>query len=334
MFKPTGKTSIEIIKSQLPVVSITSVALNKMKAYIELNDKEVGWLGTAFKTGINTYCIEDVFLLEQEANSVTTEINPDALEHFIQEHIDDMRLINNLKIWGHSHVNMSTSPSGQDDKQMEDFIQSQYDFFIRIIGNKKNELRVDLYNYETGIVYQQLSFDEQIPIEINALYEQLIEINNTINEIQENNYNRLIPIIKEEIKEKVKTITSKYYTGKSGTVTNMNDYDYLSSEYDYFYGGLKKKDNNKEFFFLEDEDFYEIIDESTLLGVFSFEELYALSTAQTIDDTEDILNKILSQTTVWKNEKVSKEEATKIYDTIEDCRNELNYILFNQYGDI
>ena len=59
---------------------------------------------------------------------------------------------------GHSHVNMSTSPSGQDDKQMEVFADSNDDFFIRIITNKQGNLRLDIYDFESGIIYEQLKY--------------------------------------------------------------------------------------------------------------------------------------------------------------------------------
>ena len=86
-------------------------------------------------------------------------------------------------MWGHSHVDMGVISSAQDDKQMETFADGGHNWFIRIIVNKKGDIRLDLYDYENGIIYNNLPWDaimsekeEQLYREIDLL-EQEIEKN-------------------------------------------------------------------------------------------------------------------------------------------------------------
>lgn len=141
---------------ETPKVFITPLALDKMYYYVDIGSKEVGWLGTAVQIGSN-FLVEDVFLLKQKVHSTTTEITNDGLGDFTMEIIQTKpdkeaeHIINNLRFWGHSHVNMGTSPSGQDDHQMELFRQRGNPWFIRAILNKQGRLEITVYDYRRGI---------------------------------------------------------------------------------------------------------------------------------------------------------------------------------------
>ena len=159
MFKKSStKLSVEVLEKCAPVIIIEKNALAKMKVYIDECADEIGWLGTATKEE-GFYHITDVFLFEQEVHSTTTEITPEGLGDFgekLLQQENGMEIWNSMKVWGHSHVNMSVSPSGQDNSQMEVFADNGHDFSIRIIGNKKGDMAVDLYDYETGVIYKNI----------------------------------------------------------------------------------------------------------------------------------------------------------------------------------
>lgn len=142
-----GKT-IKLMRDASYNVYILPDARAKMEMYCELCDKEIGWLGFVKKYPGTGYLITDVVLLKQEVHATTTEIDPQALLEFwgqtpIEQQAD-------IKLWGHSHVNMSPSPSGQDDSQM-DYFKDGNDWFIRLITNKKGDMNITIYDYANGI---------------------------------------------------------------------------------------------------------------------------------------------------------------------------------------
>lgn len=242
-FKERGSVepTIKILKTLQPRIGITSDALAKMSQYVDQCKDEIGWLGTAYKLNTNTYYIKDTYLLEQEVHGTTTEITPEGLEAFATKLLEQgeagNEIWNNMKMWGHSHVNMEVFASGQDDKQMETFAESGHDWFIRLISNKKGEIKVDLYNYETGIIYNNTPWvemlnDDELTIqrEIDALYAKL----DTIAEEREAAYK---VIIEAEIKEKVRP---KYVVNRTTTQIGLVKHDEKKTTISTANGSQKK----------------------------------------------------------------------------------------------
>lgn len=208
---------VSLIKDKEPKVFIYKNALDKMKQYIDACDKEIGWLATAVKSK-NNYIIKDCFLFEQEVASTTCELTEEGLSNFAQEIIqlpNGVEIWNEIKCWGHSHVNMGVSPSTQDEKQFNWFMKNQDDFFIRIIGNKKEEFGISIIDLEKGIRYDEMSYSLVMNKEENDKITQLkkliekckSEINDLLNTPEE-----VKNTIKDEIKKKVKPLVQKTHT--------------------------------------------------------------------------------------------------------------------------
>lgn len=157
-----------LYEQETPRIFATPLALYKMRYYIDNTDKEIGWLGYVSKLSDNQYLIEDVFLLKQKVHSATTEIDAEALAKLatdlIKQGEEGMTLYNKIRMWGHSHVNMSTGASGQDDRQMDEFATS--DFYIRLIGNKRGEWNVCLYDYVQNILWSGLELELYYDVEV------------------------------------------------------------------------------------------------------------------------------------------------------------------------
>lgn len=139
----------------LPKVLVTRQAYDRMLAIVDIADKEVGWLGTVTRLG-NDFLIEEIFLFRQEVSAVTTEISPDGLAEVATEILesrptDGVEVLNNLRLWGHSHVRMGTSPSGQDNAQMAEFRSAGHPWFIRGILNKEGRMEFTIYLYDAGV---------------------------------------------------------------------------------------------------------------------------------------------------------------------------------------
>lgn len=224
MFNRSGKLDIAI--SVLPVILLEPVAIEKMKAYVTLCDKEIGWLGTATQSG-NTVTIHDMFLFEQEAHATTCEINEQAVakwyEDVLNTHENGVEIVNTMRVWGHSHVNMGIGASGQDDVQFKELSKNVNDFFIRIIANKKGDMQLDYYDAKTGLIFHNIEWQYIVSIDLDA--------------------------IKNEIKEKVKVKTytqynTKPYNTKPYSPTPSNVTPYYNKQqaldaydwYDEYYG--------------------------------------------------------------------------------------------------
>jgi len=156
MFNTNGidKTTL-MMNYALPKIKIYMKALCKMEAYTANCDTEIGWQGFArFDRENNVIYIDDVFLPEQKANGSTCEFSPNAQSVIIQELLSNTETairINDIRVWGHSHVRMSTGPSSQDEKQLRSFVSPERcSYYVGIITNKNRDLScyyVDPYVY-------------------------------------------------------------------------------------------------------------------------------------------------------------------------------------------
>lgn len=247
--------NVKMIKGFMPKLYINKIAIDKMLEYIDQSNLEIGWLGSAERVN-DAYQITDVFLFKQEVHATTTEITTEGLSEFAMELMQQengVEIWNNMRVWGHSHVNMSTSPSSQDDKQMDLFLENSNDFFIRIIANKKEEFRIDIWDFAVGVIYESVPYDVVYPNElatqINSLSKQISvlkeKLNTLINPPQEIKDN-----IKNEIALKVK---EKTYT--SNNVKVYNDY----SGNGRWFRGNKKNNVNRNI----EKTAIEIFEEST-----------------------------------------------------------------------
>jgi hypothetical protein len=287
--RPKPKTEVMTVQGLSPHVYISAEALTKMKIYVDECSDEIGWLGTAYKNEDNTITIEEVFLFDQDVHGATTEITPEGLSDFATELLErgdeGIEIWNNLKMWGHSHVNMGVFASGQDDSQMKTFKDGGHDWFLRLICNKKGEMKIDLYNYEHGFAFLDLPWTElqseqeyAIQSQINKLYEQLEELEKKRKEEFETP-------IKAEMKEKVRKMSSlstvktrtgvTYYDHKGKLVTE--DEQKKSSMTNIKTSGTSTTENTTVYttddiydvpdVFIRDDEVFEFFPEETLLEI-------------------------------------------------------------------
>ena len=262
--------SVKVLEKCVPLICINPIAATKMQIYVEECKDEIGWLGTAVKDNKkNIIYIEDTILFNQEVNSATTEITPEGLANFGEELLKykgGMEIWNKIKLWGHSHANMNTFASTTDDEQMEIFAENGHNWFIRIICNKKGSMKVDLYFYDMGIIYNNIPWfigntkkEEEIITEVSNLYNKLDEIKtNRLKEFRKT----IIPEIKEKVKSK--TYTSEYW-----------------GYGDYFPRNTKKKEKKNKFEIIRSEDdAYKHFDQG---------DLFELGECETIDEMKETL---------------------------------------------
>lgn len=139
MYIHKGET--KMIKSDY-IVTIDQRTLKDIEYVVRSISTEVGWFNFADKISVNHIHISGIIIPKQDVNGVTTEITTEGMME-LTEYGDDM---DRIKCWGHSHVNMPVTPSGQDDTTFDELSSEQvgHDFYIRMIANKLGELRIDL----------------------------------------------------------------------------------------------------------------------------------------------------------------------------------------------
>lgn len=136
-----------------PTIYITPNAYIKMRMLVDKCDKEVGWYGIVNEMpGLEaSYVIEDIVVYPQKVTGATVEQDEDRMFDFEMSLTTDQ--VNHKRFHGHSHVNMSTSPSGVDENFYQELLSQVHDYFIITITNKRNEYTTRFYDVANNILY-------------------------------------------------------------------------------------------------------------------------------------------------------------------------------------
>ena len=280
MFKDSGKPIIKKIfkrkeDEKPPMVCFTEQVLAKFKGYVDNCSLEIGWLALVKIDAQGRYIVYDTILPHQNVSAVTTDLMESGLqevgEEILKTRPDEF---NNVRCWCHSHVNMQVCPSGTDDKTFEQFYEN-CEYFIRVICNKKGDMRVDFVDLEKEIRYDNINWYILLSKETETLnnsiakYQKEIdeivaknkktieELNKKIDEYRDNLFKEFEVNIKEEVKEKVKEekyTCKKYETAQCGNCYAYDMDDYYSDYYTNYpsYYNKKEEEKKKE---IEEEDF-------------------------------------------------------------------------------
>ena len=280
MFKDSGKPIIKKIfkrkeDEKPPMVCFTEQVLAKFKGYVDNCSLEIGWLALVRIDAQGRYIVYDTILPHQNVSAVTTDLMESGLqevgEEILKTRPDEF---NNVRCWCHSHVNMQVCPSGTDDNTFEQFYEN-CEYFIRVICNKKGDMRVDFVDLEKEIRYDNINWYILLSKETEALnnsvakYQKEIdeivaknkktieELNKKIDEYRNSLFKEFEVNIKEEVKEKVKEekyTYKKYETAQYGNCYAYDMDDYYSDYYTNYpsYYNKKEEEKKKE---IEEEEF-------------------------------------------------------------------------------
>lgn len=157
---PDGKVSFTKAVGALnrkAELRFTEVAWYKMQALIRACDKEVGWHGIAKRLeeeGKDAYLIEDILVYPQAVTGVTVTPDQTQYQNWLMRHPDEV--FNNIRMQGHSHVNMGTSPSGTDTAFYEEILRQLDDtmFYVFLIWNKRNEHYIKIYDMQKNVLFE------------------------------------------------------------------------------------------------------------------------------------------------------------------------------------
>ncbi len=135
-------------------------AMEKLRALTKECDIEIGALGIVSRLDQGdkqVYKVYDLFVPEQECSPTVTRMTTDGLVNLLRELEEAWTPIlgeeggwdravaikDHLTYWWHSHVNMGTTPSGQDEREFETQSTNR-SFFFMSIGNKRGDLHVNV----------------------------------------------------------------------------------------------------------------------------------------------------------------------------------------------
>lgn len=179
-------TKIEIDLSKLltttkkvnrPTIAITGDAFLKIQALVGCTKDEIGWHGTVTQISPLKYVIEDIMCYPQIVTSATANTDEEEYTKWNMALSDEQ--VQSMRFQGHSHVNMSVSPSGVDFKYYDDILKllPKNDFYIFAIFNKRNESTFLLYDLNTNIIYENTDMDIIVVNEKGVAYNAWAEEN-------------------------------------------------------------------------------------------------------------------------------------------------------------
>ena len=228
-FSSEGKCTVKRILRKkeyfAPRIIIKLSALLKMKGYVEHCDSEIAWLGLVEKDG-TTYTIIDVDLMQQDVSAATAEIHEKGLQEYAERFISkgDYETLSKIRLWGHSHVNMDTTPSSTDEKTFEEYGEN-CEYFIRIIANKKGKLTIDFVDMIEDLRFDNVPWEVEYPDDIVDLLNRIDETKDLLSRLEKElaEYQEaMYTAIENDVKASIKEYVTEYKC--SGKVYNINDY--------------------------------------------------------------------------------------------------------------
>lgn len=134
----------------------TEIAYLKTMSLVSNFDKEVAWHGIAKRhdTEEDAYIISDILVYPQEVTGATVTTDQNKYQDWLMNHDDDV--FNNIRMQGHSHVDMGVTPSTVDTSLYERLLDQLDDdmFYIFMILNKKGNQMVKIYDMAKNVLFE------------------------------------------------------------------------------------------------------------------------------------------------------------------------------------
>lgn len=144
-----------MMMGEVPKVLMTRDVYEDMIIIVDEVNKEVGWLGTVDRLPDGNFLINEIFMPDQTSHGATCELTESGIAGVAEDILarygeDGVEKLNTIRLWGHSHNNMGTGASAQDNTQMKEFAKECDDFFIRVIANRNGRLEFTVFIFDQG----------------------------------------------------------------------------------------------------------------------------------------------------------------------------------------
>lgn len=136
------------------IILYTPEAWVKTVMLLKEFDSEVAWHGLIRRGEEDgVFIVYDVMVYPQEVTGTTVNTDQEEYTKFLIELTEEDA--NAMHIQCHSHVNMSTSPSGVDTEHQSKIVKSMKNgFYVFQIWNKKLESTSFIYDMDNNIMYE------------------------------------------------------------------------------------------------------------------------------------------------------------------------------------
>lgn len=126
----------------------------KMLSLLKHFDSEVAWHGTVEREGEDKFIITDIVVYPQEVTGATVNTDQEEYQKWTMTLDDDY--FNAMRMQGHSHVNMGTTPSSVDTNHQQQILAQLKgnDYYIFMIFNKRLEHTIKIYDYANNVMYE------------------------------------------------------------------------------------------------------------------------------------------------------------------------------------
>ena len=204
----------------------TEMAYMKMMALVRDFDKEIAWHGIAKRgesEGKHEYIISDIMVYPQRVTGATVTTDQEEYTKWLMSWDDDV--FNNIRMQGHSHVKMGTTPSATDNSFYDAIIQQCPDdtFYVFLIWNKLGEKTIRIYDFAKNL------FFDTSDVTVTVLDENM-------------GLSKFLEDAKSKVKDEIPRVSTYSYGGYGGGYSGHysyggygyhNDYDddFLGPEY-------------------------------------------------------------------------------------------------------
>jgi len=182
----TDKGKPEFTVSFNPKMIISQEALSKQQTLVSIAGHEISWFGAVEKVKSDVFRLYDIFLPEQRVSGGETDASGKGINRIVTDLLKNMtpkanaiKIIRELRFWGHSHVNMGVEPSSQDNAQMKTFGQGGKlapSYMFRGIFNKNGKVIIDMWHYKKGIIIKNLNWvPEAVVMDNDPLIQEYLE---------------------------------------------------------------------------------------------------------------------------------------------------------------
>lgn len=152
-------------EDDIPILEFTPLAYVKMVSLLQHYSSEVAWHGTVNRDPDNPlhFIIEDILVYPQQVDG--TNANTDRQEYTQWLYAQEDEIFNTIRMQGHSHVNMGTSPSPVDLTHQEEILHQLEDdmFYIFMIWNKRLDHTIKIYDLASNTLYEDADIDLVCP---------------------------------------------------------------------------------------------------------------------------------------------------------------------------
>lgn len=145
-------------------LKFTEIAWLKMQTLIQNFDKEVAWHGVVLRGDNDEYIVKDILVYPQKVEAATVESDDEKYPLWYGQLVDQPEVFNNLRLQGHSHVNMGVTPSSTDLAYYKELLADvpEDSFYVFIIMNKKGDKTIKIYDFVSNILFETADVDVSI----------------------------------------------------------------------------------------------------------------------------------------------------------------------------